>query len=178
MNSRGYFHLVILILWYLRAKLWSLEAAVLNFPEGNTEIKPFMGDLDNHSISTVCQPSVSRAWLWSALTADMRLQHRRFKSTFSRRFLLNPFKLKITDKSHLDIVDKSDFHTARHFAGVHAEGKHVIQGSSHVSDDLSPFNSDVDVLSVRQAAATSGGEQKVVLLCINVHVQILHSRYC
>lgn len=159
MNSRGYFQLVILILWHLRAKLWSLEAAILNFPEGNIE-KPFMGDLGNHSISTVCHTSASRAWLWSALTADMLLQHRRFKSTFSRRFLLNPFNLKITDKSHLDIVDKSDFYTAGHFAGVHAEGKHVIHGSSHVSDDLSPFNSD-DVLYVRQAAATSGGEQKV-----------------
>lgn len=96
-----------------------------------------MEDLDNHSISTVCHTSASRAWLWSALTADMRLQHRRFKSVFSRRFRLNPFNMKITDKSDLDIVDKSDFHTAGHFAGVHAEGKHVIHGSSHVSDDLS-----------------------------------------
>lgn len=45
--------------------------------------------------------------------------------------------MKITDNSDLDIVDKSDFNTAGHFAGVHAEGKHVIHGSSHVSDDLS-----------------------------------------
>lgn len=88
----------------------------------------------------------------------MRLQHRRFKSVFSRRFLLNPFNMKITDKSDLDIVDKSDFHTAGHFAGVHAEGKHVIHGSSHVSDDLSTLTL---TLFVRQAAATSGGEQKV-----------------
>lgn len=51
------------------------------------------------------------------------------------------------NQSYLDVVYKSDFHTAGNFAGVHAEGKHVIHGSSHVSDDLSPLNPDTDASS-------------------------------
>lgn len=60
---------------------------------------------------------------------------------------LNLFTLTNSEPSYLNIVYKPDFHAGGNFAGVHAEGKHVIQGSSHVSRDLFPFNPDTEVLS-------------------------------
>lgn len=47
---------------------------------------------------------------------------------------------------YLGVVDKSDFHTITNFAGVHAEGKHVILGSGHLPPYLSPFTPDTAVL--------------------------------
>ncbi len=48
---------------------------------------------------------------------------------------------------YLDTVDESDFNAGGNFVGLHAEGKHVIQGGRHVSDDLFPFNPEPEVIS-------------------------------
>lgn len=58
-----------------------------------------------------------------------------------------------TGPPYLNIVYKSDFHAGGNFAGVHAEGKHVIQGSSHVSHDLSPSNPDTGALAVERGGS-------------------------
>lgn len=50
--------------------------------------------------------------------------------------------LTTSEAHYLNVVYKSHFHAGGSFAGVHAEGKHVIQVGSHVLDDPFPFNSD------------------------------------
>lgn len=68
------------------------------------------------------------------------------QSDITRHISLNLSLLTKLGGSYLGVIYKSDFHAARNFAGVHAEGKHVIQGSSHVSDNLCPLNSDTGAL--------------------------------
>lgn len=57
-----------------------------------------------------------------------------------KRMVLSTLNLR-----YLDIVDKSDFHVAGNFAGIHTEWKHVIMGSSHLPRELFPLTPDTDV---------------------------------
>lgn len=76
-----------------------------------------------------CEPCPG---LRSSLTAASR--------SINSQFCLNPFWPTEPEPAHLQVVYKSDVHARCSFAGIHAEGKHVIQGSRHVCDDLSPLN--------------------------------------
>lgn len=100
------------------------------YPSGNTLLHaPVPG-------SSWCQWARAE---W-ALPRAAILPDSRFSLRINSHFGVNPFRPTESEPAHLQVVYKSDVHARCSFAGIHAEGKHVIQGSRHVCDDLSPLN--------------------------------------